>query len=79
MWGPVFKSPAFDPTGVAPIRILGCGGLKETSGQGKYAGMVGSICFNGTLNFSAADPLVLTGGSKCTITLHTPAPGTQIP
>lgn len=80
VWGPVFKSPDFDPVnGVFPIRILGCGGLKETSGQGKYAGMVGSICFNGTLNFSAANPLQLTGGSKCTITLHTPVPGTSIP
>jgi hypothetical protein len=80
MWGPVFKSPAFDPVnGVVPMRILGCGGLKETSGQGKYAGMVGSICFNGTLNFNAANPLQLTGGSKCTITLHTPVPGTPIP
>lgn len=80
MWGPVFKSPDFDPVnGVFPIRILGCGGLKETSGYGKYAGMVGSICFNGTLNFSAANPLQLTGGSKCTITLHTPVPGTPIP
>jgi hypothetical protein len=80
MWGPVFKSPAFDPVnGVFPIRILGCGGLKETSGQGKYAGMIGSICFNGTLNFSAANPSQLAGGSKCTITLHTPVPGTPIP
>jgi hypothetical protein len=80
MWGPVFKSPAFDPVnGVVPMRILGCGGLKETSGHGKYAGMVGSICFNGTLNFSPANPLQLTGASKCTITLHTPVPGTQIP
>ncbi len=80
MWGPVFKSPDFDPVnGIFPIRILGCGGLKETSGQGKYAGMVGSICFNGTLNFNAASPLQLTGSSKCTITLHTPAPGISIP
>jgi len=80
MWGPVFKSPAFDPVnGVVPMRILGCGGLKETSGHGKYAGMVGSICFNGTLNFSPANPSQLTGGSKCTITLHTPVPGTPIP
>lgn len=80
MWGPVFKSPDFDPiNGIVPIRILGCGGLKETSGQGKYAGMVGSICFNGALNFNAANPLQLTGGSKCTITLHTPVPGTPIP
>lgn len=80
LWGPVVKSPDYDPVhGVLPIRILGCGGLKETSGQGRYAGMVGSICFNGTLNFNVANPQTLTGGSKCTITLHTPAPGIPIP
>jgi hypothetical protein len=80
MWGPVVKSPAYDPAhGVLPIRILGCGGLKETSGKGMYANMVGSVCFNGALNFNVANPQTLTGGSKCTITLHTPAPGIQIP
>lgn len=76
LWGPIVQSPDFDPVnGIAPIRILGCGGLTETSGQGKYAGMVGAICFNGALNFNQNDQSVLTGGSKCTITLHTPAFG----
>ncbi|RKX36500.1 MAG: hypothetical protein DRP64_18575, partial [Verrucomicrobia bacterium] len=28
----------------------GCGGLKEISGEGDYAGMVRSICFNGVFN-----------------------------
>jgi len=74
LWGPVVNSPDFDPVaGIAPIRILGCGGLKEINGEGPYAGMVGSICFNGVLNFNQNDPSVLTGSSKCTITLHTPA------
>ena len=74
MWGPVVMSPDFDPiAGINPIRILGCGGLKEIAGKGKSAGMVGSICFNGVLNFNQNDPSQLTGSSKCTITMHTPA------
>ena len=73
MWGPVVNSPNFDPVnGIIPIRILGCGGLQEVSGTGRLAGMVGSICFNGILNFNQNDQTVLTGGSKCTLTLHTP-------
>ncbi|VAX06935.1 hypothetical protein MNBD_GAMMA25-1535 [hydrothermal vent metagenome] len=80
LWGPVIKSPDFDPlNGITPIRILGCGGLKEIAGKGKYAGMVGSICFNGVLNFNQNDTSVLTGSSKCTITLHTPANPGSIP
>jgi len=73
MWGPVINSD-FNPDGSStPIRILGCGGLKEISGQGDFAGMVGSICFNGT--FTVPDfqtNFTLTGSSDCTITLHTP-------
>ncbi len=80
MWGPVVMSPDFDPVnGIMPIRIMGCGGLKEIAGKGKAAGMVGSICFNGTLNFNQNDPTVLTGSSKCTITMHTPADPSIIP
>jgi len=84
LWGPVVNSPDFVPPttmdnppidGTLPIRILGCGGLTEISGEGKYAGMVGCICFNGVLNFTPATPQSLTGSSKCTITLHTPAQG----
>jgi hypothetical protein len=80
MWGPVWKSPTYDPVnGIIPIRILGCGGLKEVAGKGRYAGMVGSVCFNGVFNYNMFDQTKLTGSSKCTITLHTPAPGVQIP
>ena len=80
MWGPVIKSPSYDPAnGIMPIRILGCGGLKEVAGKGQWAGMVGSICFNGTLNFNQVNPMNLTGSSKCTITLHTPAHPQMIP
>ena len=79
-WGPVVNSPDFDPiNGIIPIRILGCGGLKEVAGKGRLAGMVGSICFNGMLNFNQFDQSVLTGSSKCTITMHTPADPTVIP
>ena len=75
MWGPVFKSPKFDPTnGIYPIRIMGCGGLKEVAGKGHLANMVGSVCFNGVFNFNKFDQSVLTGSSKCTITMHTPMP-----
>jgi hypothetical protein len=80
LWGPVIKSPSFDPiNGIIPIRILGCGGLKEIAGKGRLAGMVGSICFNGVLNFNQYDQTVLTGSSKCTVTLHTPANPGMIP
>lgn len=80
MWGPVVNSPDFDPVNaIFPIRIMGCGGLKEIAGKGKTAGMVGSICFNGVLNFNQNDPSTLTGSSKCTITLHTPADPSIIP
>ena len=79
MWGPVVMSPNFDPVnGIYPIRILGCGGLKEIAGKGRLAGMVGSICFNGMLNFNKNNQMVLTGSSKCTLTLHTPADPTII-
>ena len=78
MWGPVMN-PDYDPNGIYPTRILGCGGLKEIAGKGKLAGMVGSICFNGVLNFNVNDLSVLTGGSNCTITMHTPVPGISIP
>ena len=79
-WGPVINSPNFDPVnGIIPIRILGCGGLKEVAGKGRLAGMVGSICFNGILNFNQFDQTILTGSSKCTLTLHTPMDPTNIP
>jgi len=79
-WGPVANSQNFDPdNGITPIRIMGCGGLKEVAGKGRLAGMVGSICFNGILNFNQYDQTVLTGSSKCTLTLHTPMDPAYIP
>jgi len=73
LWGPIINSD-FNPDGSStPLRILGCGGLKEISGEGDYAGMVGSICFNGVFNVPDFQTnFTLTGGSDCTITLHTP-------
>jgi len=80
MWGPVYKAPSFDPVnGIIPIRILGCGGLKEVAGKGRLAGMVGSVCFNGIMNFNMYDQTKLTGASKCTITMHTPLDPASIP
>ena len=71
LWGPVINSD-FNGSST-PLRILGCGGLKEISGMGDYAGMVGSICFNGVFNVPDFETnFTLTGGSNCTITLHTP-------
>ncbi len=80
LWGPIVRSPKFDAAnGIIPLRIFGCGGLKEVAGKGRLAGMVGSICFNGQLNFNQNDPSSLTGASKCTITMHTPADPAAIP
>lgn len=80
MWGPVINSPDYKPAqGLIPIRIFGCGGLKEVDGKGRVANMVGSICFNGDMVFNQNDQSVLTGSSKCTIALHTPADPSKIP
>jgi len=80
MWGPVYKAPSFDPVnGIIPIRILGCGGLKEIAGKGRVANMVGSVCFNGIFNYNMYDQTKLTGSSKCTITMHTPINPAAIP
>ncbi len=78
-WGPVNNSN-FIPGSVTPMRILGCGGIKDISGQGVFANMVGSICFNGVFNLPTnlmSTPL--TGESNCTITMHTPLPGFPLP
>ncbi|MFV2054898.1 MAG: hypothetical protein ACC707_00460 [Thiohalomonadales bacterium] len=70
-YGPVNTGMAY-----TTIRMMGCAGLKETRGQGSYANMVGSICFNGVFNFDLSDPPMslasITGLSNCTISLHTP-------
>jgi len=52
------------------LRMAGCAGVAETSGEGDYAGQVGSICMNGTFTFDMAFNGV--GVSNCTLALHTP-------
>ena len=71
----------FNPPGVFPQRILGCGGLVGIAGP--LEGTVGSICFNGVFNIPGdlgMNPnAILTGSSNCTITLHHPVIPTQMP
>jgi hypothetical protein len=70
IYGPVVNEN-FNPPASTPVRILGCGGLKGVAGP--MNGMVGSICFNGVFNVPDFQTnFELTGGSNCTITLHTP-------
>lgn len=69
VYGPVQNSDFNAST--TPIRILGCGGLKGVAGP--MNGMVGAICFNGVFNVPDFQTnFSLTGGSNCTITMHTP-------
>ena len=57
-------------TGTLALRMAGCAGVAETTGMGRYAGKVGTLCMNGTftfdLNFNGK------GVSNCTIVLHDP-------
>lgn len=73
IYGPVAPNPTKP---IASIRMMGCAGLRETSGKGLYANKVGSICFNGVFNFDVSDPTIipatLTGSSNCTIVMHSP-------
>jgi hypothetical protein len=64
--------PVEDPmlTGTMSLRMAGCAGLREVSGQGKYAGTVGTLCMNGTFSFDQA--FNGKGVSNCTIAIHTP-------
>ena len=64
--------PVEDPmvTGTLALRMAGCAGLRETSGQGDYAGKVGTLCMNGTFTFQP--DFVGTGVSNCTIAIHDP-------
>ena len=73
---PMFYGTMHNDAGDMPVRILGCGGLNGIAGP--MQGMVGSICFNGVFNvqdfFNGSTNPSLTGGSNCTITMHTPLP-----
>lgn len=64
--------PVVDPsiTGTLALRMAGCAGLREISGEGDYAGKVGTLCLNGTFTFDQA--FNGKGASNCTIALHDP-------
>ena len=52
----------------ASLRMGGCEGIREVSGHGDYANMIGSLCLNGT--FSFAPNFDGKGVSNCTLVLH---------
>jgi len=59
------------------VRMAGCSAVVATEGPDADAGMVGTICLNGTFTFdlaTAADPTGLkgTGTSNCITVLHKP-------
>ncbi len=64
--------PVEDPsvTGTMALRMAGCAGVRETSGEGDYAGKVGTLCLNGTFTFDA--DFNGKGVSNCTIVVHDP-------
>ena len=57
-------------TGTLALRMGGCAGVVETTGMGRYANKVGSLCLNGTFTFG--EGFVGKGVSNCTIVLHDP-------
>lgn len=57
-------------TGTMALRMSGCAGLRETSGEGDYAGKVGTLCLNGTFTFDEMFNGV--GVSNCSIAIHDP-------
>ena len=54
--------------GYLGLRMAGCAGVQETSGQGKYANMMGTICLNGTIGFKQDFSGV--GTSNCVMVLQ---------
>jgi hypothetical protein len=72
--GPAFPGlgPVEDPyiTGTLTLRMVGCAGVRETTGVGTYANKVGSLCLNGTFTFD--QNFSGQGVSNCTIVLHDP-------
>jgi hypothetical protein len=57
-------------TGTLALRMAGCAGVAETTGMGRYAGKVGTLCMNGTFTFDLE--FNGKGVSNCTIVLHDP-------
>ena len=64
--GPV-ENP-YTTTNGASLRMGGCEGIREVSGEGAYANMVGSLCLNGTFSFQPN--FDGKGVSNCTLVLH---------
>jgi len=54
----------------ASLRMGGCEGIREVSGEGDYAYMEGSLCLNGTFSFQPN--FDGKGVSNCTLVLHDP-------
>ena len=54
----------------ASLRMGGCQGVHEVSGEGDYANMIGSLCLNGTFSFQPN--FDGKGVSNCTLILHKP-------
>lgn len=57
-------------SGAASLRMGGCEGIREVSGEGDYANMIGSLCLNGTFSFQPN--FDGKGVSNCTLVLHDP-------
>ena len=57
-------------SGTASLRMGGCEGIREVSGEGDYANMIGTLCLNGTFSFEPDFDGV--GVSNCTLVLHDP-------
>lgn len=57
-------------TGTMALRMSGCAGVRETSGEGEYAGKVGTLCLNGTFTFD--ENFNGVGVSNCSIAVHDP-------
>jgi len=57
-------------TGTMALRMAGCAGIRETSGEGEYANKVGTLCLNGTFSFD--QQFNGAGVSNCTIAIHEP-------
>jgi hypothetical protein len=64
--------PVEDPATLEALtlRMAGCAGVMETSGEGRYANKVGSLCLNGTFTFTEDFSGQVV--SNCTIVLHDP-------
>lgn len=54
--------------GLLAMRMGGCAGVQETSGMGKYANMMGTICLNGTIGFNP--DFTGVGTSNCVMVLQ---------